>query len=744
MPAARPCLRAAALALLTCSGAAIAASPASGTLNEATPELIYSSGPFAAANASATQTPAAPTCQNPVQPCDDFALTVEISPAFAAAHPRARLHVNTRWPVNNFFAYNLYILDAAGAVIQYQATERDPVTVSIPAAPGLYTLRILPQQGSPDTLSTTVRLIADPTGPEPSGIAPRFVQVQSPTPLGDNTAGEMSIGFNPRTGRVLTLSYLRTLRTTFAENLDPAQPASCDALWEDVSDQFTSQNTNDPILFTDQATGRTFVSQLQGGLPGDSIFAYTDDDGDTWAYGTGTNDGGIDHQTVGGGPYSAGGSAAPMGAYPDATYYCSQSVAAAFCVRSDDGGSTFTAPSVLKTSADCNGFTPNIHGHVRVAPDGTAYVPDRNCGGEQAVIVSEDSGDSWQVRRVAGSVAGDNDSSVGLASDGTAYLCYLDGDGHPHVTVSHDKGLSWGNDRDIGYALGVERAVFPNAIAGDPDRAACAFLGTTTPGNYQSVDFEGIWNVYAATTYDGGDSWHTANPVPDDPVQGVGGICLGGTTCIQNRNLLDFNEITLDDHGRVLYGYNDGCLDDCISTHIPNQLDFFGVIINTAARATILRQSGGRTLLAAGDRPEPAAPGTACLAGTRDATAAHLNWKAPDTGGAAISGYKIYRAAGAGPLGLLQQTGPEPVFDDLTAPAGATLLYQVTALNAQGEGIGSNIVTLADAGGAGGSVPVVAQLSADASRYGGALGWPALLMMFAGGLWRRRRGSLRS
>lgn len=719
------------------AGPAPAATPASGTLSPATPTLTYSST-LPLANATAQTTPAAPTCTSPVLPCDDFALTLDLPAAYAAANPRALLFVSALWPVNNFLAYNLYILDSSGTIIDYQATERDPVVVSIPAVAGQYTLRLVPQYPSPLPITTTVSLIGNPGGPAATGIAPRFRQLQSPAGLGDQVGGEMNIGFNPASGRVMTLSYTQTLRTTFPEDLTPALPEACDALWEDVSEPLTTQNTNDPILFTDQVTGRTFVSQLQAGTAGDSIFAFTDDDGENWALSTtGTNNGGIDHQTVGGGPYAAGGTAGPTGDYPHAVYYCSQSVALAFCTRSDDGGDTFLAPAVLKTSADCDGFTPNIHGHVKVAPDGTAYVPDRNCGGVQAVIVSEDSGDTWEVRRIPGTTSGDNDASLGIASDGTLYYCYVSGDAHPHVTVSTDRGLTWSKDRDIGAALGIEHAVFVNAVAGDPDRAACAFLGTRTPGNYQSVDFDGLWYVYAAMTYDGGESWHSVDPVPEDPVQGVGGISLGGTTAVQNRNLLDFNEITMDERGRVLYGYNDGCLGDCISTGVPNQVAIPGLVINSAAKSTILQQMGGRGLLAEFDTAEPAAPRGACLAGARDNTRSRLNWKVPDNGGNSITSYRIYRGLSADALAPIAFSSTVQPFDDLTAdPAVEKFFYKITGVNSQGEGVFSNTVELT-VGPALPEIPgtpppvtppvtptPVAAAPSDSGRFGsGAMGW---------------------
>jgi hypothetical protein len=143
-------------------------------------------------------------------------------------------------------------------------------------------------------------------------------------------------------------------------------------------------------------------------------------------------------------------------------------------------------------------------------------------------------------------------------------------------------------------------------VAGDPNRAACAFLGTDTLGPYQSTSFQGIWFPFIAMTYDGGNTWHTANATPGDPVQGTGGICLAGTTCIENRNLLDFNEITLDQKGHVLFGYDDGCLDDCLlPPYKPTQVCLGSVCLNATAKTTILRQASGRTLFAAFDPVEP-------------------------------------------------------------------------------------------------------------------------------------------
>lgn len=128
--------------------------------------------------------------------------------------------------------------------------------------------------------------------------------------------------------------------------------------------------------------------------------------------------------------------------------------------------------------------------------------------------------------------------------------------------------------------------------AGDPNRAAFAFLGTPTGGDGTGTDvnFPGAWHLYIATTYNGGKTWTTVDATPNDPVQ-RGAICLQGTTCGAARNLLDFMDITVDEEGRVLVAFADGCVGNCVSGP-PN---------SGTAIGNIARQSGGKGLFAAYD-----------------------------------------------------------------------------------------------------------------------------------------------
>src|SRR6266571_8328216 len=109
-------------------------------------------------------------------------------------------------------------------------------------------------------------------------------------------------------------------------------------------------------------------------------------------------------------------------------------------------------------------------------------------------------------------------------------------------------------------------------------------------------------------TYDGGNTWTTVNATPSDPVQ-KGSICLGGLTCGSDRNLLDFNDMTIDREGRVLASYADGCV-PALGCTAPNYS-------GRASKAAMIRQAGGRRMFAAFDpvqnpspTPSPAATPT--------------------------------------------------------------------------------------------------------------------------------------
>ncbi|HEY0513048.1 MAG TPA: hypothetical protein VGH73_14155 [Thermoanaerobaculia bacterium] len=437
-------------------------------------------------------------------------------------------------------------------------------------------------QGLAAAMAMTLLALAALAGPawavDPT---PTYAVYAPPTGLGA-TAGEPSLGVDNRTGSVMYVASLQTLKVDFN---DAATPAT--ASWHDASTLQTSMITFDPILYTDSKLGRTFVSQL---LPTTvSLMAYSDDDGATWTPSQGAGiASGVDHQTVGGGPFHSGLLGSLPQLYPHAIYYCSQDIALASCAVSLNGGATFGPAVPIYNITQCSG----LHGHLKVGPDGTAYVPNKNCNGRAGVAVSADNGLTWTVRTVPGSSAGASDPSVGIGADGTVYLGWSNGDGHAYVAASRTQGATWFNIQDVGAPLGIQNIAFPAVVAGDGDRAAFAFLGTTAGGNATGDDpsFPAVWHLYVAHTSSSGASWVVADVTPADPVQ-RGTICTAGTTCGTTRNLLDFMDIAVDGEGRVLVGYADGCVGACVS----------GGANSLAAEARIARQTGGKRLYAAFD-----------------------------------------------------------------------------------------------------------------------------------------------
>jgi hypothetical protein len=475
------------------------------------------------------------------------------------------------------------------------------------------------------TLTTAPRPTT-PLPPPPAPGAPTFVNYPAPndctgtqqppsciqpstgsTTAGAHGAGEPSIGVDWATRRAFFQAGNHTLRVTFDDSVKPAT-----AFWEDKRSPFARVSL-DPIGFVDDGhfggPNRVFTSQLNGAT---SELSFTDDDGDLWVPTQGSGQpAGVDHQTVGGGPY-----AAPLPAtatsYPHAIYYCSQDIVTAFCSRSDDGGLTFGPGVPIYTFTHVNGvdlpIAPGtcggLHGHVRVSPDGAVYVPNENCSdannvSRPGVAVSPDNGLTWEVHTVpdATSISPGSDPSVAAGKNNTIYFGYVNGDGHPKIATSQDRGIHWSKSRDAGTPFGIQNAEFAEVIAGDDNRAAFGFLGTPTQGSTQAPDFPGVWHLYVAFTYNTGSTWTTVDATPSDPVQRG---CIwnqgGSNPC---RNLLDFNDITVDKFGRVLVGYADGCSGSCVTD--PSQNATNGPATAQDALATIARQVGGRGLFAAFD-----------------------------------------------------------------------------------------------------------------------------------------------
>jgi hypothetical protein len=640
-----------------------AASPGSGTVSDSNKSVTWT-GAITLATASGCSGANDPTC-------DNYRLTIQ--PPSYGFKVQIRLQ-----PVGD---WDLYVYGPNGGLAGSSGNgpnQLEVVTLTNPAA-GTYTVAAAPwapaigPDGNSYTASATLSSLTS-TAPGATGTENiTYADYPAPNGLGGD-AGEPSLGADWKTGKTMYQAGLQALRVGWDDSVSPAN-----ASWKDVSFPTASTASLDPIGFMDATTGRWFSSQLSGTT---SLAAITDDDGANWIPSEGGPlNGGVDHQTIGGGPYHAPQSGTVN---QHAFYYCSQDLVAALCARSDDGGITFN-PAVPIYTDQCGG----LHGHVKVGPDGTVYVPNRNCGGQQGVAVSEDNGLTWTIRTVPGSTNGAWDPSVGIGSDGTVYFGYDDGDGHPKVAVSHDHGQTWTNIHDVGTPFSIANSAFPAAVAGDGDRAAFAFLGTSYAGSGAMGDdpnWPGVWHLYVSTTYDGGNTWTTVDAAPNDPVQ-KGTICGGGFGGCDNgtRNLLDFNDATVDKQGHVQVAFADGCIGACVA----------GGSNTFSALATIARQVNGRGLFAAYDQNTvPAAPNLSAkgLAGSPPSNL--LTWEQPNDGGSPITGYNVYRKTASTSYALLATVGAASTsYSDSQLTAGETYTYKLSAVNANGEGPASNEVT---------------------------------------------------
>lgn len=537
-------------------------------------------------------------------------------------------------------------------------------------------------------------------------VPPTFDNYQPPDPAYPrrDDAGEPSIGINWNTGNVMTMSRLQCNRTSFEDSTSPADPVN-GTNWLHATSPVLVTGL-DPILFTDSITGRTICGELQGAA-GTTNGVVSDDDlaTATQTFQTGGPTQGVDHQSIGGGPPKPGITGRePTGSYPHLMYYASQQTAYASVATSLNGGLTYLPAVPAYTLAQCT----NLHGHIKVAPDGTVYLPNRSCGGHATVVVSEDNGLNWSVRPVSTSSAGGSDPSVGIGAGGRLYLGYTNGTQRPHVAISNDHGLTWNIDVDLGALVpgGFRAAVFPQVVAGDNDRAAIFFIATNSTDPLDPVgddnggagpNFKGTWYPYIGMTIDGGVTWAVVR-ADNDPLhpgslnpaqQGV--VCLNGTTCpgpptvpVDTRNLLDFNEITVDSAGRVLSVYADGCNFDHSCINVNN---------NTAdrttnqgvARLTIIRQRGGSRLFSAFDAGSTSAPLAPYVNVQAQARVGNiLIWGTPDDRGARLTKYRIYRGK-AGEKEKLVATLNAKNNRFVDRRGRSDNYYHVTAVNEYGE-----------------------------------------------------------
>src|SRR5213592_2116684 len=711
------------------------ATPNSGTLGPTGPTVNW------AGTATGGSSLDESTCVEGVN-CDTFILTLSGTPADWTGL-KARLTISCADP-SGVSDYDLYVHkgDNGGPIVPGgesahggtppEVVDLDPSNPAI--GTGQFSVHVVyfsataafQYSGSASAISTTAGSALAPSAPQDTGPKIGFENFEAPGTLVQvasssqgptahtveylgHDAGEPSIGVNWRSPNSATgvTNFQSDLQTLFIKFDDSCPANGQKATWYNSAAPTSLFVDSDPIGFTDPQTGRVFAGELTLTSPSCKI-SFTDTDGLNalgqpdqagWSPSSGPLGSGIDHETIGGGPYHTPVPSLPT-PYPHAVYYCSQDLVTAFCLRSDDGGATYGPPVATYTS-QCGG----LHGHVKVAPDGTVYLPNNSCGGTGAVVVSEDNGLTWNVRPVQNAnnqtrananlqdpaVAVDNNGRVYFAMSTSTVAGSATGGSNAVVATSTDRGATWQNIYDVGAVYGLKNIAFPAAVAADAGRAAVAFYGSTISGDESANSFNGIWHLYVASTFDGGLHWTTTDATPKDPLQ-RGCIWMHGGADIC-RNLLDFFDMTVDKQGRAQVGYVDGCTDGaCVQAASTAKGNAY------TARGVIARQSSGRRLLASFDPHNPlkakSAPGMPSVTVRRVNSVVHLAWSEADTGNANITSCRIMRGIASGAETLLTSvSGNQTTYNDVTATDPTkTYYYKVLAVNSVGTSCGNNEV----------------------------------------------------
>jgi len=406
---------------------------------------------------------------------------------------------------------------------------------------------------------------------------------------------------------------------------------SCDygETWVDSKDITQAPFTSDPYGWVDLETDRIFNIHMMG-LESTWI-GWSDNDGQSWL--GNPHDSGTtplnDHIKLATGPWTDNGYGLPgqlNPTYATAVYFCFNKLAGISCFTSFDGGASFELGGNIVGLASTNG---GLHGAITTAPDGTVYLTPRVQ--TPTLIYSKDNGLTWG-EKTMGQDAGTPDprknSEVATDSDSNAYHVWTGADFGVYMSRSTDSGDTWEQTSTRISPVEVISTAFPQVDAGDPGRIAFTYLGSENVEELGQTDIDGNnWNgnphyamanvsydiyvTYSLNALDEDPTFHTYR-LSDDPVQ-IGSMCLNSGDCRSddggsNRNLLDFNDLTIDLEGRVYIAFADGCIDACATGNNSQPED------SRAGRGSVYFMGNGPSLyVEKGELTSPVSPSTESL-----------------------------------------------------------------------------------------------------------------------------------
>ena len=565
-------------------------SPMGGTLSPATPSVSWTGGPFTASNPL--------SCLDAEVTCDHFSLTITA--------PAQDFVVTVRIsPTRLGDDFDLFARDANNNTIASSSNPSGVEELVLFNPPsGTYTIVVEPSVVVPGATYSGSAVIGSPAasshcyhGPL---FTPNFAGVPSSTPAGcSGLSAKFSVSWNPvgRDAAEPTIGITRNNSAFFAASTFDFPTAtfpqrlahtlvmrSTDkgSSWQPVSPLLTAgiaddeavptfpPSSLDPYVYVDtlglsssNKAGRVFSVDLNLVCGANAIFS--DNEGASWTAVPlfGCDVPVNDHQTIIAAAPPPG--MATLG-YPKMLYICYNQVAAATCVRSNNGGLNFVSTAPAFTGEDTAGsgsVCGSLTGHLVADSQGRIFLPTGNCGIPR-VAISADGGLSWtRVIITRNTPMSTTDFQLAVDSADNVYALWTDGTFRlPFLSVSRDHGATWSTPLMVAPP-GVHEANLPAIVAGDAGRIAMLFPGSESQ-NFS--DDTRPWNMYVVMSVNALASnptftWAVANDASDPVHRGACGP--GRCDAADGGSMFDFLDIKLSPvDGRIWGTASDTCIAD--------------------------------------------------------------------------------------------------------------------------------------------------------------------------------------
>ena len=473
---------AAAVLLAPAAAPADAADPSSGTVTDTSTSITWTGGPVRRA-----PTPPAPPVTRPATPatsCDDYTLHVSTPPGYGGGHQLAISVALGATPPPTSTSTCSTRPGRSSAPPRRAPT---PSRCSLPPDTGDYTVRVVPYAPLGESITGKAELTTTPANPAPAELRPRptYPTYAAPESLADaHDAGEPSIGVNPTTGAVMYQAYTVDLQGRLRRR-DHARPPGPDRSASATNGCPLGSTTSlDPILFTDRRpAGRSsrswparpphLLHRRRRRRPGHPTRARASTPASTT-------------RRIGGGPFADSGAARPLTAATRTPSTTARRTSPTRSARvSLDGGRTFgPAVPIYNLTAVRRPARPR-QGRAATAPP---TCRTRAAAPGRAVAVSDrQRPDLDGPRRCPAAPPATPTRRSASARTAPSTSATRTPTATPASRSRTTSGQTWSDDQDVGAQLGIQNVVFPAVVAGDDDRAAFAFLGTTTGGNYQDA-----------------------------------------------------------------------------------------------------------------------------------------------------------------------------------------------------------------------------------------------------------------